>query len=353
MAVFLQGPSAMALTAGILLLSRSRSFGQPIPVSVVGDPAGITPVPGPALLHAPVLASCGVGRELGAGALVIVPGPASEPLAVSIAEDGGGEWFLVDRAGSGVHPASRAFVALCRSPHPELRSLARELRDALGMLGCPAEPALIDLLCGAPAPPLIRLSLALRAGQAMTGGPRVAVTSFLAPRADSLPDPLEAPVSRDGLLRARQDGRLSALLERAPLRLQDRLSDWVDGMLAADPAGDFCPLVCGLVEVLGHVASLPPQTMLPPLAPAADAVAVGLGAALGASSGESDANHALTSMFRFLGGRFVDEARYPVELEFPPPPEDRLQRWRWFCGATRRAADTADTLWRRIVDPAS
>lgn len=353
MAVELQGPSAMALTAGILLLSRSRSFGQPIPISVVGDPGTISPVRGPALVHAPVLASCGVGRELGSGALVIVPGPASEPLAVSIADDGAGEWFLVDREGSGVHPASRAFVALCRSPRPELRTLARELRDAMGALGCPSEPALLDLLCGAPAPPLVRLSLALRAGQAMTGGPRVAVTSFLGPSGDSLPDPLDAPVTVEDLRLARQDGRLGSLLGRVSLRSQDRLSDWVDGMLAADVDGEFCPLVCGLAEVLGHVAGLPPQTMLPPLPPAADAVAVGLGAALGASSGEADANHTLTSMFRFLGGRFVDQARYPVLLEYDAPPEDRLERWRWFCGATRRAADTADTLWRRIVDPAS
>lgn len=353
MAVALRGPSAMALTAGILLLSRSRSFGQPLQVTIVGDPDTISPVLGPALVHAPVLASCGVGRELGSGALVIVPGRATEPLAVSISEDGTGDWFHVDRAGGGVHPASQAFVALCRSRDPRLRQLARDLRDALAALGCPPEPALIDLLCDAPAPPLIRLTLALRAGQAMTGGPRTAVTSFLDASARSLPDPLEGPVDAQGLARARADGSLAALVDRASLRVRDRLADWLEAMSLADPQGEYCPLVCGLVEVLGHVAALPPQTMLPPLPPAADGVAVGLGAALGAGSGEADANHALTAMFRFLGGRFEAEARYPVELAFPPPPEERLLRWQWFCRATRKAADTADALWRRIVDPAS
>ena len=74
MTVSLKGNSPAALTAGILLLSRARSFGQRLDVAILGDPHDITPVVGPALVHSPVLASCGVGRELGAGALVIVPG---------------------------------------------------------------------------------------------------------------------------------------------------------------------------------------------------------------------------------------------------------------------------------------
>lgn len=353
MSVALKGPSAMALTAGILLLSRSRSFGQPLPVSVVGDPATITPVFGPALVHAPVLASCGVGRELGAGALVIVPGPATAPLAVSLAEDGVSDWFFVDRAGGGMHPASRAFVALCRSPDPQHRVLARTLRDALAALGCPAEPALFDLLCGAPAPPLVRLSLTLRAGQAMATSKRVPITRFLDGSLGTLPDPLEGPLDAAALAQARGDGRLQVLVDRAALRVRDRFADWLSGMEEQDPGGEYTPLVCGIIDVLGHVAALPPQTMLPPLPPAADAVAVSLGAALGAGVGEADANRSLTSMYRFLGGSFDLDSRYPVDLAFPPPPDDTLARWEWFCRATRKAADTADTLWRRIIDPAS
>ncbi|RME29095.1 MAG: hypothetical protein D6798_00930 [Deltaproteobacteria bacterium] len=351
MTVALKGPSAMALTAGILLLSRSRSFGMPLDVEIVGDPATVSPVRGPAIVHAPVLASCGVGRDLGSGALVIVPGPAAEPLAISLAEDGADGWFLADRAGDGQTPASRAFVALSRSPDPVQRALGRQLRDALAALGCPAEPALIDLLCGAPVSPLDRVGLVLRAGQGMTGSTRASLTHLLEPVVDSLPDPLPAGLDGAELARAREDGRLARLLGRARLRVRDRVEDWLEGMRATDPAGRFDPLVCGLVEVGSHVAGLPAHAVLPPLAPAADAVAMGLGTALGAGEGEADANRSLIAMFRFLGGRFVDDARYPVELAFASPPEDRLQRWRWFCRATRQAADTADALWRQVVDP--
>lgn len=353
MSVELKGPSAMALTAGILLLSRSRSFGQPISVSVLGEPDDIALVRGPALVHAPVLASCGVGRELGAGALVIVPGPADAPLAVSIREDGVGDWFFVDRAGVGVHPATRAFVALCRDPDPRRRALARELRQGFAAMGCPAEPALLDLLCGTPAPPLLRLSLALRAGQAMSAGPRVPLTRFLDPNPGALPDPIEGLATMEDFARARLDGRLGSLLDRLSIRVRDRVEDWMDRFVEVDPEGEHRALLFALVELLGHVAGLPAQTLLPPLAPAADAVAVHLGPALSASRGEPDANGELRSMFRFLGGRFVTEARYPVELAFPAPPSDPLERWAWFCQATRQAADTADALWRRIIDRTS
>ncbi len=351
MAVALRGPSAMALTAGILLLSRSRSFGVPLDVEIVGDPDTVTPVRGPAIVHAPVLASCGVGRDLGSGALVIVPGPAADPLAASVTEDGADGWFLVDRAGDGQGAASRAFVALSRSPDPSQRALGRQLRDALAKLGCPAEPALIDLLCAAPAPPLVRLSLALRAGQGMTGAPRAALTRFLEPVVDSLPDPLPADLDGATLAAAWDDGRVAELLSRARLRVRDRVEDWLQAMRAGDPDGRFDALVCGLAEVASHVAGLPAHTVLPPLAPAADAVAMGLGAALGAGEGECDASRSLIAMFRFLGGRFVDDARFAVDLAFPAPPDERLARWRWFCQATREAADTADALWRRVIDP--
>ena len=63
MSVELSGNSPAALTAGILLLSRARQFGQRLSVSVMGDPDQITPVEGPALVHSAVLASCGVGSR--------------------------------------------------------------------------------------------------------------------------------------------------------------------------------------------------------------------------------------------------------------------------------------------------
>lgn len=351
MTVALKGSSPMALTAGILLLSRSRSFGQPLDVVIVGDPGTISEVRGPALVHAPVLASCGVGRELGSGGLVIVPGPAAAPLAVSLSGDGTGDWFRVDRAGDGQNPPSRAFVALCRSPDRQLRSLGRELCDALASVGCPPEPALIDLLCSSPAPPLLRVTLALRAGQAMTGAGRSSITRYLSSSVEELPDPLPGPLGLAELRLAIQDGRVGVLLDRLHLRSRDRVADWLQAMLEQERLDELAALVTALAEVGSHVAALPPHIVLPPLLPATDAVAVGLGAALGASEGQHDANRSLTEMFRFLGGRFSDSERFPVELDYPPPPEDTLLRWQWFCKAAREAADTADTLWRRVIDP--
>src|SRR5690606_29258568 len=74
MEVTLEGSSPAATTAGIMLLTRARQLGYRLAVSVVGNPDEVVPVTGPALLYAPVLASCGVGREDGSGATVVVPG---------------------------------------------------------------------------------------------------------------------------------------------------------------------------------------------------------------------------------------------------------------------------------------
>ena len=191
MHVALEGSSSAALTAGILLLSRARSFGFPMQVDVVGDPAEITVVEGPALVHSPVISSCGIGRELGSGALVIVPGPAEAPLAVCLEDGGLGEWFHVDRSGNGCHPHTQLFVSLCREQRPGLRELGRQLRRAFQALGCAPEPAVLDLLFGAPMPPLLRGALALRAGRAMSGSRGETLARYLQ-RGSSmmLPEPL-------------------------------------------------------------------------------------------------------------------------------------------------------------------
>jgi len=90
-----------------------------------------------------------------------------DPLLVSLAHGGLDDWFLVDRAGGGEHPSTEAAVRLCRHPGAEGKNLGRVLRGALGAIGCPAEPALLDMLFGAPVPPLERIALALRAGRTM------------------------------------------------------------------------------------------------------------------------------------------------------------------------------------------
>ncbi len=350
MAVALRGSSAAAVTAGILLLSRSRRLGQRIEVQVIGDGEDVAAVEGPAIVHSPVLAGCGVGRVLGSGALVIVPGPATDPLATSLESGGTGGWFIVDRAGGGQHAATQAFVKLCRSPVTEARDLGRLLRQALSALGCTAEPALLDLLFASPVSPLERLAIGLRAGRAMTGSTGEPLTRILAGREDEMPDPLPSPCQPADLLVAQEDGRMLALLDRLALGVRDSVEDWINGVVDLD-TDDYEALLCGLAEVGSHLVTLPRSGTLPPLDAAMDAVAVGLGAGLGATRGQSDANRSLVDMFSFLGGRFVDEASFPLDVPGDEPPKDRLARWAWLCRSVQTAETTAENLWRQVVDP--
>jgi len=352
MTVALQGNSAAAVTAGILLMSHARRLGDRLEVVVVGDPTDITPVLGPALVWSPVLASCGVGQRLENSAVAIIPGPPGAPLATCLHPEGDGPWFEVDRAGVGVLPATRAWVRLARSQRAADRALARSLSRLVEALGCPAEPAVMDLLLGAPAPPFTRLAVAVQVGRTLTGAGERPLTHHLRPPIGELPDPLPGPCSPDGLREALDAGRLQPLLDRVSEPLRGELEAGLRGLLAR---GDEHPgagaLACQLVDVAGPLASLPVGGLLPPLEPAAEAVAQAFGAGLGAHGAERDASQMLVRTFRFLGGRFAEDARYPVSIPGEPPPEHPLERWRWLCRSARRAADAADTLWRRVSDP--
>jgi len=351
MTVSLRGSSPSALTAAILLLSRARRLGQVFDVEVVGEPYDITPVRGPALLHSPVLASCGVGRELGTGALVVLPGPADVPLAVSTSQDGTGQWFTVDRAGVGAYEETRAFVRLFRQNTPAARMVSLQLSRALQHLGCPLEPAIIDLLIGSPLPPLDRVALALRAGRAITGDEGIPLHRFLTPAVSVLEAvPPEGDPAQ--LLRWLQSDHAVAFWERFALSVRvagrEMLANWaVVG--AEDP--EALELLSGLVELASTLVCMPTTSMLPPLDASSDAVACGVAAAIGATRGNTDANAFLVEMFRFLGGRFVDSHPHPIVVDEVEAPEDRLERWQWFCHLARGAADQADSLWSRVVDP--
>lgn len=329
MNVALRGSSPSTMAAGILLLARARSFGQRIRVEIVGDPGDIGVVLGPAILHSAPVASCGVGRELGSGAVVVVPGPASEPLAVSLSPDGRNDWFFVDRAGAGYHPATRGFVRLRRDRRPAVRAHVRGFMAALEALGCAPEPAVLDLLFGAPVPPFTRLAVALRAGRSLSGKRGAPITQFLV--GDGEGDPCFA--------------------DRLAPAVREPVLAWIETAerLAAED-GDRA-LLDALEEITAHLAMLPSHGILPPLVPAADAVAFGLGRALAATSGNSQAQAGLLETYRFLGGKFTVSAAYPVDLPSDPPPEDRLGRWAWFCSHVSAAADKVDRIWRDLVDP--
>lgn len=350
MSVALKGSSPATLTAGILLMSRARSFGRRLDVEIVGDPAQISGVEGPALVHSPVLASCGVGRPLGSGALVIVPGPPSAPLATSFSADGLGSWFTVDRSGAGQHPATQAFIALCRDRRPVARDLSRQVLRMFEQCGCPPEPALLDILFQGEAPMLTRLGVALRAGRAIARTEHPPLTRFLV-GGGTMPDPLPDDVTWDDLQMLREAGRVAPLLDGLSVASRAAVEEWMMDLGSLEGGGDaYGPLAAGLSEAASHLLSLPVPGMLPPLSPGLDALAVGLGAAVGATRPPHDASHAMIDTFRFLGGRFTPDANYPIVVDEKPAPEERLERWRWFCTGAWNAARSADELWRRVTD---
>lgn len=334
MTVSLRGSSPSTMALGVLLLSRARSFGQRIHVEIVGDPGEVGVVVGPALVHSAPVSSCGVGREFGNGALVVVPGPIDEPLAISLAPDGVGAWFTVDRTGEGTHPATRAWVALRRDRRPEARAHAALLAEGLEAIGCAAETPVFDLLFGAPVNPLDRVSLALRAGRALSGARGRPIQDFLLRDVDD-----DVPVT------------VARALERFSPLFQRNAAAFIP-FVAAN--AETAPLLDALGELLIHLSHLPRASILPPLNPASDAIAVGLGRALGAVAATGDqAQVSLMQTYRFLGGKFTSTAAHPIELLSDPPPADRLARWEWFCSHVADAASRLDRTWRDLMDPAS
>lgn len=348
----LRGSSPGATTAGIMLLTRARQLGYRLDVTVVGDPDDIIPIPGPAVCYAPVLASCGVGREDGTGATVVLPGPPGKPVMVTVHPHGESGWFFVDRSGNGHHPATQAFVRLSRDPRPQARDLGREIRRAMEALGLSTDPAILDVLFGADVPPLTRLAVGLRAGRAMSGGRGEPITRFTTGAANG--EPLASGYEdrqRETLLRP--DG-LQWILDGLSTSIRDRAEGVVKLArdLAQEDGGRDLVLLYHLAELASQLVQLPPNSILPPLGAAEDSVATSLKAAL-AAEGDGDANRQLQQVFKFLGGRYIASAEHSFFVCQEPPPREHIARWQWFCGQVRQGRKAADTIWPQIVDPPS
>jgi len=352
MEVLLRGSSPAATTAGIMLLTRARQLGYRLEVGIVGDPTDVTPIHGPAILYAPVLASCGVGREAGRGATVVVPGPPGTPLMVTTHPHGESGWFFVDRTGNGMHPATQAFVRLSRDTRTEARELGRQIRKGMESLGLSTDPAVLDVLFSADIPPLTRLAVGLRAGRAMAGGRGESITRFLGGIAHA--DPLPADFTPDTAKLLRDPQGTQWILDALSIAVRDKAEASLElaNKLASEDGGRDMVLIFHIVELASHLVQLPPHSILPPLGAAEDSVATGLLDALNAS-GEGDANQQLGQTFRFLGGTYVDEGRHIHEVSNNPPPADQVAKWRWFCGEVRRGRKQADALWPNIFDPPS
>lgn len=352
MHVALTGNIPGATTAGIMLLTRARQLGFPLTVEVVGDPQKAPNIPGPAVVYAPVLASCGVGREHGFGATVVIPGPPGHPVMVTAQPHGVGGWFLADRTGEGTHPATRAFIRLSRDPRLPARHLGKDLRRAMKVLGMSSDPAVLDVLFGAPVPPLLRLALALRAGRAISGGRGEPVTRYLAASMTTR-DPIGPSFDRARTLADLRAGAYQWIVDRLSTSVHDRVEEWLNIalQLAEEDDGRDLELVHALAELGSHLVQLPQHSILPPLGAAEDSAAVGLKEALTAE-GDGDACQQLCQMFRFLGGHYVDEVpEHALDVCDDPAPDDVVSRWQWFSTQVRAGRKRADALWTSIFDP--
>ncbi|MBA2322390.1 MAG: hypothetical protein H0V89_14695, partial [Deltaproteobacteria bacterium] len=250
----LTGSSPGATTAGILLLTRARQLGFRLEVSVVGDPDDIVPIRGPALLYAPVLAGCGVGREHGSGATVVIPGPPSDHLIVSLHPHGETGWFCVDRTGAGYHEGAKAFVRLSRDPRPGARELGKMIRLAMDGLGLSQDPAVLDVLFGADIHALTRVAVGLRAGRAMAGGRGAPITRFAASYTEHDPLPTRPPADLAAALRTDArwvfDGLSTAVRDNAERMLDLALE------LAKEDGGRDLPLIWAIAEVGSQLLQL-------------------------------------------------------------------------------------------------
>ncbi|MFT7521051.1 MAG: hypothetical protein ACI9MC_003202 [Kiritimatiellia bacterium] len=354
MHVTLKGSSPGATTAAILLMTRARQLGLRLMVDVVGDADDITPVPGPAVAYAPVLASCGVGRKGGMGGTIVVSGPPTEPLLVCAEGQGQADWFHVDRGQIGCHPATQAYVRLNQDPRVEAKHLAKEIRRAMLGVGMAPEPAVLDILFGAPLPPLTRLSLALRAGRTISDVRGTAITRFMA-GSDPDGDPRHHDFDRATVLDELDGGDYTWMLDRVTTSLRDRLEDWVAMFttLAHQDGGRDLVLVHALAEIASNLVQLPVQSILPPLDSGMDGVAICISKGL-VAHGDGNANFQLGQVFRFLGGQYrTEEPKHSFDVDVHDPPDDTIGRWRWFCKAAIIGRDRADEIWPLIWDAPS
>jgi hypothetical protein len=350
MDVTLRGNVPAATTAGIMLLTRARQLGFPLTVTLVGTAEDHIKLRGPAVFYAPVLASCGVGREAGSGATVVVPGPPGTPLMVTVHPHGESGWFFVDRTGNGMHPATQAFVRLSRDSRPAARELGKLIRKGMEGLGLSTDPAVLDVLFGADVHTLTRLAVGLRAGRAMAGGRGDSITRYITGTATGDPLPGQYSPEHNHMLLS-NDG-LAWIVDALSISIRDRAEGALAMAqeLAREDGGRDLVLLFHVMELASHLVQLPPHSILPPLGAAEDSVATGLRDALHAD-GDGDAGASLSQVYRFLGGKYGTVTTHAIDVGGEePPPNDHVGRWRWFCKEARRGRKDADALWPNIFD---
>lgn len=354
MKIVLQGNWPATLTAGILLLSRGRSFGLPLSVRIVGEPKDAESVLGPAVVSCQVLASCSVGRELGDGPTVVVTGGSTDPVLVSINKRDPSGWFFVDSCGDGWHPATKSFVRMVRDNRPCSRKASSLIMGLLRWAGVPAEPAILDLLFGAPVDPLTRVGMTLRASATVTNSRVHRSVS------ERLSGGIETPLASEGLTGDKvfelwRSGDLADVFGALPPSVAASVDDWLRSMeeFSDITDGDGGELVASLATILGNVLLLPQGCILPTLNPTREGLAKGMVKVLGAREKDSDAIKSLVDVYRFLGGRFELSSPYPFQLTDSPAPDGHIERWMWMIDSVEAAAEQMEKIWNEAMSPSS
>jgi hypothetical protein len=310
------------LTAGILLLSKARSFGQPLRVSIL-RPANEIAIEGPVLLRSNLLVGVGLPTAKGNGNVVLFPGEAKNPLSVRLEHEG---WLRLDRSGAGEMEETKAFVKLSRKRERPLSSLAFQAITGLRKLGVTPEPGIIDILFHRELDPMRRLILFLHFGRYLSGSEGQAIQRYL--QLPIEPTQEELRVLKPGLRR-----ELTKWLEEVEVAfegsraLSDGVRRFAEDLAESDQLGFFPPLSMEDVSLICTLSE-----------------------GLSAISKGSNALDFMKDRFTFLGGTIVEKAQNVIAISDVLPPEAHLPSWDWLLSEAEKGSDRTEQIWRQIMD---
>lgn len=154
MNIRLKGSPPACLTTGILLLSKARTFGQPISILIEGNKQSFGNWTTATLAFSPVMAAVGFPTGLHPE-VIVLGGPSLSPLHIRIHD----KWIQIGRTGIGTTPISKAIVNIYRQSDRSSQNSQTMLNQFFVRFGIPKEPSVIELLTNDQIPIKIRFQL--------------------------------------------------------------------------------------------------------------------------------------------------------------------------------------------------